>query len=315
MKKNVLFVVFVSFCVCVSAQVGVKLSCPDDKHPHAIDLGLPSGYKWACCNSGAKDPKDYGTYYAAYSSDELKNCPLITQLKLSDDWDTPLVDLFDELVQHCNYTWNMIDDVEGCVFTSKENGKSIFIPFGGWIGKYGSEFINKAGCYWSKSDQNKLMSYSITAVATRSDIYRKNLSEFHSLPVRLVLTPKNLALVYTDELEVRPSFPGGHEKLLEWLKENYQYLEEKVKKGVEDRVVVQFVLEKDGLISDSKILFGKNLLLNEEALRLFNSMPKWNPGIYKHKPVRTKNVLTIDFEDNEIVTLKLLLGVSHSSPE
>lgn len=39
-------------------------SCPDDKHPHAIDLGLPSGTKWACCNVGTTSPDGYGGYYA-----------------------------------------------------------------------------------------------------------------------------------------------------------------------------------------------------------------------------------------------------------
>lgn len=39
-------------------------SCPDSHHPHLIDLGLPSGTKWACCNVGAQKPEDYGGYYA-----------------------------------------------------------------------------------------------------------------------------------------------------------------------------------------------------------------------------------------------------------
>ncbi len=38
-------------------------SCPDDNHPHMIDLGLPSGTKWACCNVGAAKPEEYGGYY------------------------------------------------------------------------------------------------------------------------------------------------------------------------------------------------------------------------------------------------------------
>ena len=42
----------------------VLTSCPDDNHPHAIDLGLPSGTKWACCNVGASTPEGYGGYYA-----------------------------------------------------------------------------------------------------------------------------------------------------------------------------------------------------------------------------------------------------------
>ena len=40
------------------------MTCPDNNHPHAIDLGLPSGTKWACCNVGATNPEEYGGYYA-----------------------------------------------------------------------------------------------------------------------------------------------------------------------------------------------------------------------------------------------------------
>ena len=45
-------------------SVNVYLSCPDDDHPHLIDLGLPSGMKWACCNVGTLTPEGYGGYYA-----------------------------------------------------------------------------------------------------------------------------------------------------------------------------------------------------------------------------------------------------------
>ena len=45
------------------------LSCPDDNHPHMIDLGLPSGTKWACCNVGASAPEEYGGYYWSSSLD------------------------------------------------------------------------------------------------------------------------------------------------------------------------------------------------------------------------------------------------------
>ncbi|MBR6032342.1 MAG: hypothetical protein IKP36_10355 [Bacteroidaceae bacterium] len=59
------------------------LTCPDDNHPHAIDLGLPSGTKWACCNVGASTPEGYGGYYAwgetyeknTYTWENYKFCP------------------------------------------------------------------------------------------------------------------------------------------------------------------------------------------------------------------------------------------------
>ncbi len=50
------------FSMTVMAQDNVNL-CPDDKHPHAIDMGLPSGTTWACCNTGASSPEGYGGYF------------------------------------------------------------------------------------------------------------------------------------------------------------------------------------------------------------------------------------------------------------
>lgn len=59
MKKLLLSISMIFIVLMAYAQ-----SCPDGKHPHAIDLGLPSGTKWACCNVGATTPEGYGGYYA-----------------------------------------------------------------------------------------------------------------------------------------------------------------------------------------------------------------------------------------------------------
>ena len=59
MKK--IFTIFAFMLVAFTANAQ---SCPDNKHPHMIDLGLPSGTKWACCNIGAEKPEGYGGYYA-----------------------------------------------------------------------------------------------------------------------------------------------------------------------------------------------------------------------------------------------------------
>ena len=54
------------------------LTCPDDHHPHMIDLGLPSGTKWACCNEGASKPEDFGGYY---QFGEVSSAPSLDQIK------------------------------------------------------------------------------------------------------------------------------------------------------------------------------------------------------------------------------------------
>ena len=66
MKRLLLILFLLSFCLSSKAQS----SCPDNHHPHMIDLGLPSGTKWACCNVGASRPEEYGGYYAWGETEE-----------------------------------------------------------------------------------------------------------------------------------------------------------------------------------------------------------------------------------------------------
>ena len=66
MKRLLLILFFLSFGLSIMAQS----SCPDNHHPHMIDLGLPSGTKWACCNVGAVIPEGYGGYYAYGETEE-----------------------------------------------------------------------------------------------------------------------------------------------------------------------------------------------------------------------------------------------------
>ena len=65
MKKLLSFLSMIFMVFTTFAQI-----CPDDRHPHAIDLGLPSGTKWACCNVGADNPEGYGGYYAWGETEE-----------------------------------------------------------------------------------------------------------------------------------------------------------------------------------------------------------------------------------------------------
>lgn len=62
--KKIIYLLLISFMTLLTAnaQNGITLSCPDDNHPHTIDLGLPSGTLWACCNVGAAKPEAYGGF-------------------------------------------------------------------------------------------------------------------------------------------------------------------------------------------------------------------------------------------------------------
>lgn len=92
-----------------------------------------------------------------------------------------------------------------------------------------------------------------------------------------------------------PEFPGGTEKLFEFLKENIHYPEIAEENGVQGRVVVTFVVEVDGSISETKVVKSVDSSLDEEAIRVVKLLPKWNPAMLNGKPVRSKYTLPITF--------------------
>ena len=98
-----------------------------------------------------------------------------------------------------------------------------------------------------------------------------------------------------DVVEQMPEFPGGMEALMKYLQESVKYPKEAFEKGIQGRVVVQFVIEKDGSISEVKVIKKVNEHLDAEAVRVVNAMPKWKPGKQKGETVRVKYTLPISF--------------------
>src|SRR5574343_471774 len=85
--------------------------------------------------------------------------------------------------------------------------------------------------------------------------------------------------------EVMPEYPGGLEKLMEFLRISVKYPVEAQKSKIEGRSVIGFVVEKDGSISNVNITRSSHPLLDQEAIRVVNEMPTWKPGMQKGKPV------------------------------
>lgn len=96
--------------------------------------------------------------------------------------------------------------------------------------------------------------------------------------------------------EVMPEFPGGVEALLGYISKNVRYPEEAQKNGWEGRVILQFVVEKDGTVNNIKVLRGVNEPLDKEAMRIVRGMPKWTPGKDKGREVRCKYTIPIVFK-------------------
>ncbi len=132
-------------------------SCPDDNHPHAIDLGLPSGTLWACCNVGASIPEGYGGYYAwgeteekdDYSFENYIHCDGtydtchnlgndiagtqydVAHINWGDSWVMPSSDQITELINNCTYSWISFNDVWCGQFIGPSGG-TIVLPGAGY---------------------------------------------------------------------------------------------------------------------------------------------------------------------------------------
>ena len=166
-----------------------KLSTGENNGHIWVDLGLPSGTKWATCNVGANNPEGYGDYFAwgettpkeTYNWSTYRYCngdyntltkycnnaeygnngftDNLTTLEASDDaatvnwgsgWRMPTFDEMDELNRNCTVTWTTQNGVNGRLFTGP-NGNSIFLPAAGY--RYGSSLYDAGshGYYWSSS--------------------------------------------------------------------------------------------------------------------------------------------------------------------
>ena len=97
-------------------------------------------------------------------------------------------------------------------------------------------------------------------------------------------------------VEEQAEFPGGLDSMYAFIQKNLKYPELAKEKGIEGRVFVQFVIEKDGSISNVKILRGIGGGCEEAAVEMIKNMPKWKPGKQRGKPVRFQFVLPIKFE-------------------
>ena len=96
-------------------------------------------------------------------------------------------------------------------------------------------------------------------------------------------------------VEQMPEFPGGMQKAMEFLGKNIKYPVAAQEAKIEGRVIVQFVVGRDGSVSDAKVMRGVNPELDAEAVRVVSIMPKWNPGKQRGKAVAVKYTMPIMF--------------------
>jgi len=116
------------------------------------------------------------------------------------------------------------------------------------------------------------------------------------VPVMTEEEPAPVAEEIFTFVEEYPEFPGGDKALREYILNNIKYPEVARTSGITGTVYVQFVVEKDGSISDVKVVRGIGGGCDEDAVRVVKSMPKWKPGKQRGRPVRVYFTLPIEFK-------------------
>lgn len=100
-----------------------------------------------------------------------------------------------------------------------------------------------------------------------------------------IIDPEQEDKVYEAMVDVRPTFPGGDKKLLEWISQHVQYPQNAYDTRIQGRVIVQFLVREDGSVGDAKIVRSVFTALDEEALRVVTTLPKFHPAILDGKAV------------------------------
>ena len=97
-------------------------------------------------------------------------------------------------------------------------------------------------------------------------------------------------------VEQLPEFPGGMSAFVKWLTDNLRYPPVAQRQKIQGRVVISFVINRDGSICDLKVAQSVNPILDNEALRVARMMPRWKPGIDKNRPCRTLFAIPVEFK-------------------
>ena len=187
--------------------------------------------------------------------------------------------------------------------TEGKGGGNIVIP----ISKLGLSFsynITANGSIYIKIDNVKMKEEKITWQTNPDGVNLEDLFfqlQSDSLKYdELVNWNPNEESVYNevneiDKVDEKPSFPGGESAMKSYLNSNVKYPDVALENGVQGRVIVESIIEKDGSMSDVKVIRSVDPSLDREALRVVKAMPKWTPAKLKGIPVRTKCTTPVVF--------------------
>ena len=162
--------------VFVAPKAPAVPDVPETPVYEAIDLGLPSGVKWATCNVGATSPEESGAY-RIWSA---------TTYDWGNNWRMPTKDDFQELINNCTWSWITQNGVNGIEFTSS-NGNRIFLPAAGYGSGSTLYEFGSAGFYWSSTSYDIYNSFPLLFNHNGCSV-TDYMSREYSLSIRLVFS-------------------------------------------------------------------------------------------------------------------------------
>lgn len=323
MMKSILLSIIFS-CIAVTA-IGQSIF-----EPEAIDLGL--SVKWASCNLGAEKPEIFGLRYAwgeiisqeenpsenykyysapySYSDKDgfRIDCPGewkdigadITSTEydaaaslLKGEWRMPTLQEVEELFKNCKLSEAEKNGVIGLKVTA-DNGNWIFLPYIDvpnstpyWTS---TRFTIKKGNTHVREEENAYAygqyTYpSIFAYGRQSHCF-----------IRPVYGPKKNEIKIYDVVSEMPMFPGGEKAMAQYFHTNLVFPKDSAEKGITGRVMVSFIVRPDGSLDNIKLKKGLAPDIDEEAIRLVEKMPRWQPGKQNGVPVDVNYTVMIPFK-------------------
>ena len=114
-----------------------------------------------------------------------------------------------------------------------------------------------------------------------------------------ILSPEDTAVYALKSIEKFPTYPGGENALIAFINQDMHYPKKAVKENIEGKVIVSFVVEKDGSVSQvtvKKGIVGDGGACNNEAIRVVKKLARFSPGMQNGKPVRVYDMLPINFK-------------------
>ena len=130
--------------------------------------------------------------------------------------------------------------------------------------------------------------------STEDNVEWVDLDEYEVVEVEPEPEEEEIFMVVEDQ----PEFPGGTAALLEYLRKNIKYPAICRENNIQGRVLVTFIVNKDGAIVEPEVVKSVNPSLDKEALRVISTMPNWKPGSQRGKPVRVKYTVPVNFRLN-----------------